>query len=176
MKKIASTCIAVLGLGVGGMASAIDGTISITGEVSGKTCKISGGSGDQTVTLVPVSQSSLGAGATSGFKPFSISVDSCTAGTKIVAHFEPGPTVNHETGNLVNQAAGGSNVEVQILTKDQKPIHLVNGTNNQEVIATGESGKATGTLEFLAAYKAPDSAAATPGAVSTSVQYTMSYE
>lgn len=56
-------------------AFAVDGTITINGQITDTTCTISvdGGSNDATVTLPTVSSTTLGAaGATAGATPFTI--------------------------------------------------------------------------------------------------------
>ncbi|UXY50463.1 fimbrial protein [Pseudomonas tohonis] len=175
MKKFLTASAALVGFGLSSLALAVDGTITIKGEVSSKTCSIDSTSLNQTIQLPVVSQSSLASGQNAGFKPFGITLSSCTQGSKVKANFEIGPNVNPADGTLKNELNGAdaSNVAVQLFNKNQQPIDLVSGTNNLEEIS-GAGGKAT--LDFFAAYLAPTGVSVTPGQVSTSVTYTMSYE
>lgn len=175
MKKFLTTSAALVGFGLSSLALAVDGTITIKGEVSSKTCSINSSTLNQTVQLPVVSQSSLAAGENAGFKPFAIMLSSCTDGTKVKANFEVGQNVNPVNGTLKNELSGAdaSNVAVQLFNKEQQPINLLNGTNNLEEISNA-GGNAV--LGFFAAYLAPTDESVTPGQVSTSVTYTMSYE
>lgn len=175
MKKFLTAGAALVGFGLSNLALAYDGTITFKGEVSSKTCTIDSPSLNQTVELAPVSQTSLKAGQNAGFKPFAISVSSCTQGAKVKANFEIGPNVDPVNGTLKNELSGAdaSNVAIQLFNKEQKAIDLATGTNNLEEI-TGAGGNAV--LGFFAAYLAPAAVDATPGKVSTKVTYTMTYE
>lgn len=174
MKKFLTAGAALVGFGLSNLALAHDGTITITGHVSSSTCTITT-QNDQTVTLDPVSQSSLGPGQNAGFKPFPISVSKCAAGTKVKAKFELDSSVNPVDGTLKNlvKGADASNVAIQLFNKDREPINLFSGANNNEEVAGGTGDV---TLGFFAAYLAPVGEAVKPGDVSTQVTYTMSYE
>ncbi|MDH1377805.1 type 1 fimbrial protein, partial [Acinetobacter junii] len=97
---------------------------------------------------------------------------------KVATYFEPGATVDFNTGRLINQAtAGAQNVDVQLL-----------GSNNQviPVLAAGASGAqansqwvdvvdgGTADLNYYAEYYA--TGASTAGEVTTNVQYTIIYQ
>ncbi|QYD71918.1 fimbrial protein [Paraburkholderia edwinii] len=162
-------------------AFAADGTITITGTVTAQTCTIRGflsGSSNFTVPLIKVSASSLpGAGKPAGATQFNISLSACTpASGNVHTYFEPGPTVDTATGNLFNTAANGAatNVEIQLLNSDSTPIKLgvADAAQNSKSVAISAAG--TATLNYIAQYIA--TGAATPGAVSTSVLYTMVYQ
>lgn len=174
MKKFLTAGAALVGFGLSNLALAVDGTITFQGEVSSKTCTIENESLNQTVTLPVVSQSSLESGdKNAGFKDFHIAVSACTAGTKVKAHFEPGPTIDTADGMLKNQLADGSNVKVQIFNKSGLPINLATGTNNLEEVTGGDSAA---KLTFKASYHAPKGETLKPGLVQTSVAYTLTYE
>ena len=110
-------------------AHAADGTITITGSVSGTTCTISGGTGASPgsganfpVVLDRVQTSALkAAGDTAGAKRYFVYVGGsggCPDGTKVAVRYEPtSPGINPATGNLRNTATAtpASRVEVQIL-------------------------------------------------------------
>ena len=187
MKRSLSKALAIASVAtlpsMGAIAS--DGTITFAGTVTDSTCSINGvangTASDLSVVLPTVSAGSLPAtGATAGTsKPSDIhfSLTGCTgAATKVVARFENGPNVDQTTGNLMNQASSGAatNVQVQLLNGVMQPINITTNTNNQAATngATIASGNAV--LTYYARYYA--TGAATAGAVSTSVQYTMDYQ
>lgn len=177
MKKIAlMTAVAVAGLT---NVYAADGTITINGLVTDQTCKIVTPAGvDFTVTLPTVSKNTLAAaGDTAGRTPFQINLANCSAG-KVATYFEPGPTVNFNSGHLENQdATGATNVDVQLLGSNNQPI-LVKAAgasgaqdNSQWVDV---SGTGTADLSYYAEYFAKG--ASTAGVVTTSVKYTIIYQ
>ncbi len=186
-----SKCLAiamVMSLAVGGGAStanAADGQISITGQIEGTTCAISGGTGPSPggtnnfqVALSKVQVSALKeAGATAGSRPFYIYVGGggspCTTGA-VAVHFESSsPGISPLTGNLINTAASGAgNVQVQIIDGTvNAPIDLRLGSNSTSVTLDATSGIAT--LPFFAQYIATD--AATEGPVKADVQYSITF-
>lgn len=159
-------------------AFAADGTITINGMVTDKTCSINaGGSKDFTVTLPTVSQQVLAnVGDVAGRTPFTISLTDCSAG-KVATYFEPGATVDFNTGRLNNATGAASNVQVQLLGSNNLAIPVLaagaNGaqTNSQwvDVVAAGAAD-----LNYYAEYYA--TGASTPGNVATSVKYTIVYQ
>ena len=177
MKKIAfiitTTIAAISG------AHAADGTITINGLVTDKTCEIVTPQGkDFTVTLPTVSMQTLAkAGDVAGRTPFTINLANCSEG-KVATYFEPGATVDFTSGRLNNQdAAGAKNVQVQLLGSNNLFVPVLaasaNGaqTNSQWVdVAAGGSAD----LNYYAEYFATD--ASTAGKVTTSVQYTIIYQ
>ncbi len=163
-------------------AFAVDGTITINGQITDTTCTISvdGGSNDATVTLPTVSSTTLGAaGATAGATPFTISLSNCSGTSLNTAstYFEPGAYVDSTTGRLnIDSAAAdaATNVQVQLLNADRDAIvagaSVANGQNDIPVdISSGN-----GTLNYFAQYYA--TGASTAGSVTTQVDYTMVYE
>lgn len=159
-------------------AFAADGTITINGMVTDKTCSINaGGSKDFTVTLPTVSQQVLAnAGDVAGRTPFTISLTDCSAG-KVATYFEPGSTVDFNTGRLNNATGAADNVQVQLLGSNNLAIPVLaagaNGvqTNSQwvDVVAAGAAD-----LNYYAEYYA--TGASTPGNVATSIKYTIVYQ
>jgi len=177
MKKIALIAVTTI-LGISA-ANAADGTITINGLVTDKTCEIITPQGkDFTVTLPTVSKQTLAkAGDVAGRTPFTINLGDCSEG-KVATYFEPGATVDFATGRLNNQdAAGAKNVQVQLLGSNNQFIPVLaagaNGaqTNSQWVDVT-DGGSAD--LNYYAEYYATDASSA--GKVSTSVQYTIIYQ
>jgi major type 1 subunit fimbrin (pilin) len=161
-------------------AFAVDGTITITGNVTAQTCTINGngsGSNNFTVPLISVPTSALAtAGQPAGATPFTIALTACTpASGNVHTFFEPGPTVDTATGNLIIATGGATNVEIGLLNgSDSTPIKLgaADASQNSKSVAIGTDG--TATLPYIAEYIA--TGAATAGAANTSVMYTLIYQ
>jgi major type 1 subunit fimbrin (pilin) len=173
--------LAVLLLAVAPLAAnAADGTITFNGKVTDKTCTISTPAGkDATYTLPTVSRTSLAAtGATAGRTPFAINLSKCSAGN-VATYFEPGATVDFNTGRLLNQAAvanSAKNVQIQLLGDNNTFLPVLaagvgNAQANSQWVTVGTDG--TANLNYYAEYYA--TAAATAGDVTTSVKYTIIY-
>ncbi len=162
------------------VANAADGTITFTGTISASTCTIvtQGGSADQSVTLPTVASGSLPAeGATAGRTPFSINLTGCTAGD-VAAYFEPGSTVDFNTGRLLNQASTtpAGNVQIQLLGSNSEFLPVLaagvgGAQTNSQWVTVAPDGSAN--LNYFAEYYATAPAGA--GEVSTSVKYTLIY-
>ena len=185
MKTIA---LAVVFLAVTGVAAlpvvAADGKITLTGEITGTTCSISGGTGsapgtspDFSVPLNKVQASALKApGQTAGAKPYYIHVGSCPKDTTVAVMYESSsPAINPATGNLVNQAPATPEpakfVEVQIVDGvTNQPLDLRLGLTSST--STVPDGGAV-TLPFAAQYFA--TGAATAGPISTQVLYSVTF-
>ena len=182
---------AALGAPLSGLAS--DGTITFTGAVTASTCtiKINGaGTGDGTVALPTVDTAALTNGAartTAAGTFFSVGLSSCNAATDIGSpaappttvqiYFEAGPNVDEVTGGLINTVTG-SNVEVNLYNASAATIvgtQIKPGTNVAQPVA--QTIGAEGTQWFYAGYStaANGGNAATAGAVSTSITYSLIY-
>ncbi|WP_175685419.1 fimbrial protein [Burkholderia anthina] len=178
-KKALSILLATAGLAAAATsAHAADGTITITGEITGQTCTISGNSSgkDFTVTLPGVSTSALSAsGSTAGRTPFTIGLSKCTPNSGSASvYFEPGTTVNAGTGQLKNASGTATNVEVGLLNKDGSNIKLGAALGSQKSQVVPISG-GTATLDYFAQYVATGGAAGA-GSVDTSVMYSVVYQ
>jgi major type 1 subunit fimbrin (pilin) len=173
---------------------ASDGTITFTGAVTASTCTLSvngaANAGTATVALPTVDTSALTNTAprtTAAGTFFSIGVSACTAATDIGAgpaapttvqiYFEAGPNVDEATGGLINTVTG-SNVEVRLYNASGSTIvgtQIQPGTNTNQ--PTAQSITTGGTQWFYAGYStAGANAAATAGAVSTSITYSLIYQ
>jgi len=174
-------------------SQASDGTITFTGAVTASTCTLSvnGGAnaGTATVALPTVDTAALtntGAGTTAAGTFFSVGVSACSAvadigagpaaPTQVAIYFEAGPNVDEATGGLINTVAG-SNVEVNLYNASGSTIvgtQIFPGTpTHQPTALTIALG---GTQWFYAGYStAGAAAAATAGAVSTSITYSLVY-
>ncbi|MBB1202671.1 type 1 fimbrial protein [Enterobacteriaceae bacterium 89] len=184
MKKIAIIA-AMSTLFAAGVQAAGYGIINFTGTVTSQTCNASvGGAGNTgttagTVTLPAVQAGVLSAaGVTAGQTSFNVAVAGCAAANPagagtVKALFEKGTTVD-ANGRLTNQTAGGaSNVVLQ----------LIDGSSNA-AINVGDASQTTGgyatitgsaaTLPYAVRYYA--TGAATAGAVTSSVTYSLIYQ
>ncbi|MGF6898825.1 fimbrial protein [Paraburkholderia sp. GAS348] len=162
-------------------AHAADGTITITGQVTDTTCSINGtaagSDASRTIVLAPVTAGSLAStGATAGTSipaDLAFKLTGCTSGTKVIANFENGTTVDQTTGNLKNSGTA-QNVQIQLLNAGMSPINITTNSGNQ--LATNGVAITGGVanLQYYARYFATGKA--TAGTVDTSVQYTMQYQ
>jgi len=175
-------------------SQASDGTITFTGAVTASTCtlKINGAANNGTATVVlPI----VDTGALTHVAPkttaagtfFSVGVSACNAATdigggpaaptQVSIYFEAGPNVDEATGGLINTVAG-SNVEVNLYNASNATIvgtQIMPGTpTNQPAALTIAGG---GIQWFYAGYStAGAGAAATAGAVNTSITYSLVYQ
>ncbi len=179
MKKLTLAASAlIIGLSA---AHAADGTITINGQVTDKTCNVSSTAGkDFTVTLPTVSKISLATtGATSGRTPFQLQLSNCSGG-KVATYFEQGTAVDTNTGRLNNQATAtpATAVQVQLLGDNGQFLPITAATdatkaqlNSQWVDVAANGGT---NLNYFAEYYA--TGAATAGEVTSSVQYSIIYQ
>lgn len=161
-------------------AFASDGTINFTGKITDQTCKISSPNGkDLTVTLPTVAASSLSTvGEVAGRVQFAINLSGCKEG-QVATYFEPGATVDLNSGRLNNQAADNAakDVQIQLLGDNLNflPVLPYDGQQaqaNSQWVPVSKDGNAN--LNYYAEYYATG-AKVTAGAVSTSVKYTLIY-
>ncbi|QOT78057.1 fimbrial protein [Cupriavidus basilensis] len=179
--KILAITLATAGLmTAAGSAQAADGTINFTGNVIASTCKINAGTNDLTVALPRASTSALSkAGATAGRTPFVLALSGCSvakeAPTKVSVTFEPGTSVNADTGRLKLQGADAAgNVEIALLNDQFKPIKVgaASADQNSQIVdidATSGAAKMTYAAEYTA------TGVATAGTANSFVQYTLMY-
>jgi len=166
-------------------ASASDGTITFTGDITDTTCTVTGGTGTDgaaqnvTVKLPNVSTTSLAAGQTAGDTQFQLIIGAsgqtgCTNGKIASLHFEPSqsPMVDATTGNLKNSTASGSatNVQVAVLNDKKAVINLNTSANSTQATIANN----TATLTYYGQYVATGGAA-TAGTVNTNVVYSVAY-
>jgi major type 1 subunit fimbrin (pilin) len=178
MKKLHVLALAVsTALCVPLAAQASDGTITFNGVLTASTCIVTtGAAGTFTVTLPTLAASTLATtGATAGATPFTITVDSCTTETSFTPYFETGATTDLVTGNLkTTQGVGkAANVELQLLNGDATVINVAAGPGVQGVLGFSRSTATGGVGNYIVRYKS--TGAATAGAVTSSVTYSMVY-
>lgn len=174
MKRISLALLTVLATS---SVFAADGTITINGLITDKTCTINSGAKDFTVTLPTVSQKVLAnPGEVAGRTPFTIKLTDCSAGT-VATYFEPGSTVDFNSGRLNNATGSATNVQVQLLGSNNSVIPvLAAGSNgaqtNSQLVTVAAAGSTD--LNYYAEYYATGQS--TPGNVATSVKYTIVYQ
>ena len=187
MNKLLLSAALVASVGVAALAprtaSAVDGTITITGKVVAQTCTVDGsafGTPDTSVTaamplvLAPVLATS---GAVAGKTQFQMVVANCDPSLSSVQAFFSGPNIQTD-GNLKNPTLAGNatNVEVQLLNSSSTVMNLNNATataqNSPVVTLTGSPTKGA-TLTYFAQYYS--TGGSTAGNVNTTVQFTMNY-
>jgi len=175
-------------------ASASDGQITFTGNITDSTCVVIGGAGTDgatgnvTVTLPTVSSGAFAAaGATAGDTPFSLIVKDngggkCADGTKVTLHFDgaTAPATGGFTGTMVDSASGrlnnltgtgqATNVQVGVYDNTGAAINMWTSANSPQATVSG--GQAT--LNYVAKYYAT-AAAPGAGAVKTAVMYSLQY-
>ncbi|AIY41647.1 Fimbrial protein precursor [Collimonas arenae] len=157
-------------------AYAADGEISIEGNITSKTCTINGGNKNFTVTLPTVSAGTLAvAGTWAGRTPFTIKLTNCSpTGGQVATYFEPGPTVNKDTGRLRVDTGGATKVEIGLLTDAFASIDAAAavGSQKSQVVSISTAGAAE--LNYYAQYES--TGGTTEGRVRTRVNYTMMYQ
>jgi|SRR5579872_4472392 len=177
-------------------SQASDGTITFTGAVTANTCTVSvnASGANATVALPTVSTSALtnaAAKTTAAGTFFNMAVSACTATpiadiggtapTTVAIYFEAGPNVDEVTGGLINTVSG-SNVEVNLYNASAASIvgtQIKPGTQTHQPLA--QAIGTGGTQWFYAGYSTAGTnglagAAATAGAVSTSITYSLVYQ
>lgn len=161
------------------------GKVTFNGKLIAETCQLEDGMDNIMVTLPTLSTQTLAAaGATGGSKSFEIKVKSCDPSiTKVAAHFEAiGSTgVDSKTGNLENKAVAvgedkpATGVQIRLYNSDSAQNQLVLGDTGEafDVIpgVGAEGGKAT--MRYYGGYYA--TAPTTPGLVTATAMYTLSY-
>lgn len=196
-KFAAAFITAVLGMtsSVVSLANAADGTITFNGKITGATCSVSGGgaatgTGNITVQLPSVSSQALAnANSTAGETPFSLILGggaNCTNGQTAAMWVETASTgdLDTSTSNLKNHAAGGSNVEIQLVNpanntqiKLAQNVAVANGntilSNNQPAATIAGN---TATLKYVARYVNAGAAnSVNAGDVQSALVYSMQY-
>lgn len=189
---IAAGLVTAMALPMSSQAS--DGTLTFTGAVTANSCtiKVNGVTGATATVALPTvdtaALSNVSPRTTAAGTFFSIDLSSCSAITDIGGtaapstiqiYFEAGPNVDEATGGLINTAVGGSNVEVNLYNASGATVvgtHILPGTPTNQ--PTAQTATATGTQWFYAGYSTAGGggAAATAGAVNTSITYSLIYQ
>ncbi|SPU49139.1 fimbrial protein [Bordetella trematum] len=148
------------------VAHAVDGTITINGEITDSTCKINGQTppADVIVNLPKISTSALkNTGDSAGATAFTLKLTDCpvTLTGEVKAYFEPGITTDYDSGALYaytpiavdtsasapltgipsrTGATKANNVEIQLANTDGKPIKIGAPTNMATGVVFSSSG------------------------------------
>lgn len=160
------------------LSHASDGLITIEGGLAASTCTISGPA-SFTVVLPTVPAHLLTTeGETAGRTAFAINVNNCEASlTGANVFFESGPNAHSWYERLINTASSGQATGVLLELRDSRDEAVDLGAiyQNQYLRHTNNLSASTnsGKVEFSVQYYA--TGAATPGAVTSNVTYTMVY-
>lgn len=180
--KLVNRFLAIAAAGIlAPMAANAASTVTFQGEVSAQTCKASIAGGTNGIVLLPTvaAKDLQNAGTTAGLTKFTINVTDCTdpgssdlpIKTKFLGHAVTG------NGNLGNMAAANpaGNVAIQ-LTSDAAGTAAI--TLNGPTSVAGlklPAGKTSASYDFGARYIS-ENGGATPGPVTSVVEYTLSYQ
>ncbi len=181
-------------------ALAVDGTITIDGEITEQTCKINNVTppADMLVNLPKISTTALkNKGDVAGATLFEIKLTDCPEALSgnVKAYFEPSATVDLTTGNLhaytngdsaatiqtklpdVSSKSKASNVQIQLANADGSTISIGNTDSGAQGVplTAGTDSKKTATLRYLARYIKTESAAVSAGRIVAYVQYSIQY-
>ncbi|HEV6965651.1 type 1 fimbrial protein [Roseateles sp.] len=169
LKKTAA--LSLLALAAGG-AYAVDGTVTVTGTVTGVTCLISA----PAVTLPTVSTTALASnGAVAGLTSWTVTTSGCTGtgATATNAYIEPGSTIN-TSGRITKTSGTATNVEVQMLTSGMVVMDLSKTYGSQYAGQTTNTvALNSGQTFYLRYYATPSGAGA--GTFTSSFTYTLVY-
>lgn len=179
MNKLAIALSATLAIGASSSAFAQSGTITFNGEVTATTCQVTfpgtGGSAtDPIVTLPTVATTALAtAGNTAGKTPVTVQIGTAAAqcaGNSVAVELNPNRNADQTNGRLNNtDVAGATNVQVALRDANDAEIDLSTPWSSQRVNLVNGVAE----VEFAGEYYA--TGAATAGAVSSNVQYTLDY-
>lgn len=154
-------------------AFASDGRITISGELTGETCKVNGGTGgDLVVTLDPTGTTALAkVGETAARKPFRITLSDCPGTGTVKAGFEPGENTDLVSGrlNLIHSSSTATNVQLELRNGDDSVIKIGDSSTIKGVDIDNKGA----VLDYKVGYYA--TGAATSGTVNTTVFYSIIY-
>ena len=185
---VAKTIAVALPMLFAAQAQAADGgTIAFSGNVTANTCNVSvsntalTNSNTATITLPSINATSLStSGAFGATTQFTIGVAGCTGGNNaFVTTFSPAAADVSNTGKLINKATSGaaSNVVLEILSSANTAVDLSKATATlQQGLTTATSSITNGTGSQIYKVQYLATGAATAGAVSASLPFTLTYQ
>ncbi|MBO9538279.1 fimbrial protein [Herbaspirillum sp.] len=159
------------------LVHAADGTLSFTGRVDANTCVLtSGTNGTQTVGMSPVNAASLSqAGDVAGLTPFNVTLGNCGNTLKSVRlDFADQTNVDLATGRLKNTARENSNIQIALLDGPNATSAFRLGTPSAQTTPVTSTTAGAATIPLAAQYVATGGAASA-GAVTSSIQFTIAY-
>lgn len=154
--------------------AASTGTINFSGQVLADSCSIEVNGGN-TVVLPLVTTTDFGStvGSTAGTtSPFTIALTGCDTGATTAQMNFSGTQVDTTSGNLLNSAASGSNVEVQLLDTSNNVINTSTQANAPSISIDHTTGN--GSTQLKARYISTNTST-TAGLVQSSVGFTLTY-
>jgi major type 1 subunit fimbrin (pilin) len=170
--------------------AAATNTITFNGKISDATCDVSlkykgtetGTAGTGVITLDEVSMATLLAPASSaGQQPFTIAAKNCTLGTpaktKIAANFKSANGDNQGYLKNIADTDAATNVQFRLLDSARQPIKVNDPNQSSTTTPTTintDAGGETDMLYFVEYYST--AGGATPGAVSSTVDYELMYQ
>ncbi|KXA75042.1 fimbrial protein, partial [Bordetella pseudohinzii] len=192
--RIAAASLALAGM-MSTPARAVDGTITINGEITDQTCKIESKDPphNMVVNLPKIGTSALkNVNDTAGATPFQIKLTDCPMGlnnNKVKAYFEPSSTTDYATGNLIayttaQPAVMASAIPAPATVFANVQIQLANPTGATLKMGVDSAAQAaqestitnqTATLTYLARYIKTGNGAISAGKLVTYVQYSIVY-
>ncbi|WP_455814280.1 fimbrial protein [Pseudomonas graminis] len=161
------------------------GKVTFNGKLIAETCQLDSGMDNIMVPLPTLSTQTLAkAGTEAGSTKFDIKVIKCDPSIKkVAAHFEAiGSTgMDPKTGNLENKAVTvgedkpATNVQIRLYNSDSATDQLVLGETGASFDVTPGAGTEGGsaTMRYYGGYYATN--ATTPGLVTATAMYTLSY-
>lgn len=160
------------------IAQAADGTISFTGNVTAVTCTLtSGTSGTQTVVMPDVSTATLKEpGDTAGLRVFNVTLGNCgntVRSVRLDFGNAPAASVDPATGNMINTARTGSNVQIALYDGSNATTPMRLGATSAFTTAVNSTTAGTASIPLAARYVATGQASA--GAVASSIAFTIAY-
>ncbi|WP_438866570.1 fimbrial protein [Pseudomonas sp. L1(2025)] len=162
-------------------ANAADGTINFNGALTAQTCTVAVNGvvtpTVATVTLPTVSTSKLAAAAqVEGTTGFTIQLSKCTGtANTAAAMFEPGTTVDANSGNLKNTTGTATNVQLQLVDAVNNTA-IKAGAGAQRATTSRSAIDSTGAANMNYAVQYYATGASTPGSVISSVTYSIDYQ
>ncbi|AKJ43734.1 hypothetical protein QQ39_03365 [Pragia fontium] len=184
MKSVFLSTAIVAALGATSVQAASNGTINFTGHIIDKTCdiKIDGNASPATVNIEAVDKSELSiAGKTAKRTGFNIELSNCSGSasvTKAAAFFENSPTVDPVTHRLLNTSTSAdpkpaTNVQLQLVDAVTGDPIQIGSPNQKDSSTTYDLTSGSATLSYAVEYYA--TGAATPGPITSSVNFTINY-
>ncbi len=157
-------------------SAAADGTITISGKVLSATCTVSVNGGSTVVMPAVMATDLAGKGTVAGGTPFTVGLTGCDKNSTSATMKFSGGNIDSASGNLNNTVAtGGSDVQIQLMTGGNKIDTRTSGIAPVITLtAPTSSTVSSGSVAMVAKYVAVN-AVTTPGLVTSTVDFTLTY-
>lgn len=172
MKKIILFAAVLAATGIGGTASAADGTVNFTGTIRDTACTVDTASANQTVNLGTIAATSFTtAGSTASAARFTINLTGCPAAVTSANIRFDGPLASGNS-SLLALSSGQTATGVGVGIYQQDSATLISMARPSASVTLSSTG--TNALNFIAKYV---STAATVGAGSANAvaSFTVAY-